>query len=248
MLKKFFVLGLVFFYVAEAFSLEYGLTGGVRSTPQSLSAGVYGKNGLVLWDKRNAENIWQYGFVNVGGEVAIHGLAEAQIEFRPVSILGITVFKSYTTRFYKTKTLDCELIDCGGNLVKSGYRLQLLLGFGDYLLVPGLSNTRFDSESTGPIAGESEFIIFSSPTDVGISKNLFLGKKIDGAVLGIYHNEIVNDTFDEIAKFDYVIYKFPPKDNLTYAVGAGFFESSHAARIGSVFVNAGMSFGEKLGL
>lgn len=233
--------------IAQA--MEYGVSGGIRSTPQSLSAGAYVKEGKILWDAREGGSIWKYGYVNVGAEAAIHGFVQGEIEFRPISILGITYFASSTSRFYDTRTLHCEEVNCRGNLLRSGLKLQLLLGFGDYIVVPSYSNTNVrHSEMTKAVSDESEFVLLAPESDRVVARGIFLGKKIDGAIVGLLANSRKGQATGDEANFRYLVYKFPQKDEMTMAAGLGVFDSTHAASTGSAFFTVQWAYGEKLGL
>lgn len=235
--------------LSRAHALEYGYNAGVRSVPQSLSAGFYIKEGKILWDSRSEGNIWKYGYVNVGAEAAIHGFVQGEIEFRPISILGITTFASYTSRFYDTKTLRCEEISCRGKLLRSGLKLQLLLGYQDFIFVPSYSvtNTKND-ETSKAVADESEFVILSPETDRVVARGAFLGLKQGDAIFGLLTNHRKAQTSGDESTFRYLVYKFPPQAEMTMAAGIGTFQSTHAALSGSAFFTVQWAYGQKLGL
>jgi hypothetical protein len=241
------IISTLLFLSSTAFGLEINLVPQARTYPTSGSAEVSARHEIMLWDQRSDAK-WKYGFVQPRVAVATHGLAEAALNFYPISILELGAAYSSTSRYYKTKPFDCDLFVCGGVMTRHRYTVRLVGGkeFESFKLLALATYHRVrisNADNTKPLVDEVEVLAAMPGSDTVESTSLMLGASRDEKTLGLYlkKGKFVDAKTEN--DMQYLIYR-QKMDGYAAQVGLGRYASDYHDPGFSAIVGATWSWGE----
>jgi len=221
--------------------------GGFRSTPQSASIEAQYFYNEKIWNGSEGEPAWKYGFWRVGGFVAIHGQAGVKVDVFPISIWQIQLQRNMTSRFYDTKNVNCDMVECRGVLQRGIFKTSLALGYENYFFVPSYSVTDLTMNSGSKnFSSEEDNIVADHSGDQLVTTQMALGLKQNDQkwVLVSKESRMVNSRDSNSSQ--YLIWSQSRDKNLNYFIGAGTYRSSYLKSSGSIVLGINWSAGENL--
>jgi hypothetical protein len=183
-------LAAIAFWTPAARALEFTLTPSIRSYPTSGSVEAQVREEYLIWDQRQDAK-WKFGFVQPRAMIGAHGLAEAGLNFNPVSFLELGAAYSTVSRYYNTRPFDCDAVVCKGILARHRYTARLVGGheFDSFSLLGMLTYHRIrlsTADASKPLLDESEVLLGAPGSDTVESQSLMLGAQREGCLLGVY--------------------------------------------------------------
>ncbi len=234
-----------------AFGLEINLMPQARTYPTSGSAELNARHEFILWDQRSDAK-WKYGFVQPKVAVATHGLAEAGLNFYPISILELGAAYSTTSRYYKTKPFDCDAYVCQGVVQRHRTTVRLVGGkeFETFKLMALATYHRIrlsNADNSKPMVDEVEVLAAMPGSDTLESTSLMLGASREEKTLALYFKK--GRMLDAKTENDaqYVIYR-QKMDGYTLQGGVGRYASDFHDPGFSAIAGATWTWGESQSL
>jgi hypothetical protein len=210
------------------FDLSLGLQG--RTLP-SLGAEIYADSGynLLLWGKKkNSRDIF-YGLLRPSVSFSTSGVinaAKAELEFFPISFLGIAAARQYLNSNYDFPFFNCQEVTCTGEFVRNYVEAKMVLGANGWIL---LSNYKIDTlrspNSQAPMADWRNVIVGEPGEEVQIEKKILLAHATSDKLVGILAENVQFQGSKERKESYAAIYQIR-KGQLSYMLGAGPFRTS----------------------
>jgi hypothetical protein len=245
--------------VAES-QYSYNLSGGLRTFPLGFSVGAETKWGQYLWDKREADlKSILFGLVQESFFVGSHGLIGINLDFYPISFIKISAGKSFVSKYYEIRTLDCTKVECKGTLARTYFKVALALGYDNYVLVPQYSNVNMVSRThLIPFGSEDDYLVGAAGQDTAVSGQVLVGYKYFDSLVGLLVKSTQMKDYKDKAMSQYFLWQMPlgkvmdlsaignwqvfqEKSKMKLTLGAGMFSSDWADPGFSMI--AGISFG-----
>ncbi len=212
--------------------LEFG--GLLRS--YALGGGVYGNLGYgqKIWESSSE---YMYGYLRPSVFGITSGVINSfggQIDFYPISFLGVFAGSSYT---YRGDTdilaaVDCNNFYCGGNIKRDYFGGRFLFGLGSFFLSSRYrvfktslekgSDTAFIDELANTIASAGEDTRLE--TDISTGFNLSKDEK-----LGVSYRYNLMKNTESNTTYIFLFYQIK-SGAFKYTTGAGGFESESGSR------------------
>lgn len=170
---------------------DYQVGGVFRSFPIGGLAHANAGASMKIWGDENAKPF--YGFLRGSGTFRSSGIinsASAELEFFPISFLGITsqLEKSYRNPF-ALDTFDCDIVHCQGNLLRKTVGVKGAITVKGYFTLFNLTTTLQEIDKTANdkiFADEMSTLEGSAGKDRRNSLSIVLGKDInDSTKLGV---------------------------------------------------------------
>lgn len=232
---------------------HYQLQAGARSFPRSGTLEAHAYLNQHLWKASDESLNWKYGFWKAGGFVATHGQAALKVDIFPISFWQVGFQKGITSRFYETLTLDCEQINCGGQVIRDTLRTTLALAYKDFFLIPSYSRTHLSlvtngTNPTDDFSSEEDNLVASKAGDDLLLTQVVFGFKAGQQRWLFLNKESHMQESGDWNHSQYVVWSKTVDQQWNYFVGAGQYRSNHAAMVGSVVAGFNWSMGENLSL
>ncbi|MBL7713960.1 MAG: hypothetical protein JNL01_00745 [Bdellovibrionales bacterium] len=177
---------------------------------------------------------WKFGFVRVLGNVQTIGISNrafAEVQFFPISILGLAAGYGVHHRLSKNPNYDCIIEQCKGGLSRSYVRGQFLAGaLGAFVLLQARVDQINNSTDSRPFLEETSSLFSSAAQDRLQSTSVMLGYTIDPTwtVTTSWNRQQFQNAGDAGAQNRTLmvnVSRFSGKWNTT--LGAGTYDSSH---------------------
>lgn len=223
---------LIFLFPVSAMALKVAVIPSARTFPQGGSVEASVKEEWMLWNQKTEAQFWRYGFLQSKALVAAHGLAEAQLNFFPISILEMGFAMAQTSRYYHTKTFNCDQVTCMGNVRREKFTLRLALGAGHWVGLASYHQSRLSTEDhSRPVADESEHLLAESRGDTLESQSVFVGRKIQKNTWGVAFRQAGYRASGFRNEAQYLVFRSPFSwmgEDLEVNVGLGRYDSDHS--------------------
>lgn len=249
MLKKIIFTLCLFAGTAQAFDMHIGPS--VRTYPTSGSFEFTARHEYLLWDKRD-EAFFKFGFVQPKLTLGAHGLAEASVNLYPISILEIGAGYGTVSRFYTSKTFDCDIVVCQGVVQRNRFTTRLVLGhkMESFDLLGVLSYNRIRSSSADdskPLVDETEVLLSAPGSDTLETHSILIGAKRDDKTYALFAKQGRYLDADTKNESQFLIYR-QSMDGYSYAVGAGRWASDFTTPGFSAIANITWTWGKSISL
>lgn len=230
-MNKFLFLGLLLSFSAWGktnFDLSLGLQG--RSAP-SLGAEVYAESGynLVWWGKKEKTKDVLYGLIRPSLSFSSSGVinsAKAELEFFPVSFLGIAAGRQFIHSNYEFPFFDCEQVVCKGRYERNFVEGKMALAAGGWVLVGHYKIDVLEAHEGGqPMADWRNVIIGDPKRDVQIEKKLIFGKNQGNHLTGVMIENVQFQGSRERKESFAGVYQIRHKST-NYMLGLGAFHTN----------------------
>ena len=168
--------------MASSYAAHAGWSGdglvAYRSLPQG--AAVQADPGFEyrLWGAKNSAADFEYGYIRLAAPASTSLVVNrigAQIEIFPISIMGLVVGQSYSSRSVDLDTLPCDQVDCHGRLAKTYFRFHLVGAYGDLFFRPewSIENQNFSRETV--YGDEGSNLVGTTGGDVLVKSEVLVG-------------------------------------------------------------------------
>lgn len=213
-----YCLGLIAFigFCPISFSLalsSYSLNAGLRSFPLGFSVGGEFKGTQYLWGQSQSEvfsNSVFYGLLQESVFVGSHGLVGVSIDVYPISFLKFTAGKSYVTKYYEVRTLNCERYECKGNLVRDFYKASIALAYGSFIFSPQYLQVEMSSLNRQiPFVSEEDYLVGTIGKDTAVTRQALLAYQFSGSIVGLLIRSTEMLKFKNKALSQYFIWQLP---------------------------------------
>lgn len=210
------------------FDLSTGLQG--RTLP-TIGAEVYADSGynFVFWGKKEDPKDFLYGLIRPSVGVSSSGVingAKAELEFFPISILGITVGRQIINSNFEFPFFDCDEVNCKGEFQRNYVEGKAVIGAKGWILMGNYKVDHVTSPDRGrPMADWRNVIVGDIRSDVQIEKKLLLAKTFNNKLIGILGENVQFQGSRERKESYAAVYQFKHKET-SYMFGAGAFHTS----------------------
>lgn len=178
--------GLLLLMTSMAHGLDLSIAPAVRTYPTSGSAEIVARHEFLLWDQRD-DAMWKFGFIQPKLSLGTHGLAEAGLNFYPISILELGAGYATTSRFYETKPFDCAQNVCKGIVQKHRLTARLVGAVGNFIAILTAHRIRIsEKDDSKPLVDETEVLLANPGSDTLEAYSLLAGMKQENDTYGIY--------------------------------------------------------------
>lgn len=232
----------------QAQALEVSLAPSVRTYPQSASAEISVKEEWLIWNEKSEDLPWYFGFLQAKAVVASHGMIEGQLSVFPISFIEIGYSVSQTSRFYETKTFNCDRVICRGNVLREKSFVRLAWAYKDWVFIPSSYRKRIsNSDKSKFLADEVEHLLaWPGGDDLDVS-TFIVGKNIGKNFLALVHREAQYYLSDKRNEAQYLVYRTRWR-GASFSGGAGRYFSSYADPQLSVVAALTWSWGDSMSL
>lgn len=210
------------------FDLTLGLQG--RTLP-SLGAEVYADSGynLVFWGKKKGPKDVLYGLIRPSIGVSSSGVinsVKGEIEFFPISFLGISAGRQFIHSNYDFPFLNCDEVACEGEFRRNWVESKMVLGAKGWIAMGSYKvDTLRGPDNSTPMADWRNVIIGEAGEEVQIEKKLIVGKMFSNKLVGILAENVQFLGSKERKESYAAVYQFRHK-HTSYMFGAGPFRTS----------------------
>lgn len=190
--------------------LSYGIAGGVRSYPFGASVGGDIKASQFLWGEAPGEKGIMFGLIQESLVLASHGMAGAQIDVYPISIVKLSYGQSVTQKYYEIKTLDCDKAECPGTLHRAYFKAAFVLGYENFLFLPQWQKTLVSGQSSQRLLGLEDEYLLGGPEseEVEVQQTLF-GYKYHDSVVGLFVRKAKTKKVANESLSQYFVWQMP---------------------------------------
>jgi hypothetical protein len=215
-------------FAATKFDASYGVQG--RTLP-AFGAELYADSGLnfKFWGKKNEPKDVLYGLIRPNVGVSTSGVinsAKAEIEFFPISFIGISAGRQIINSNFDFNFLDCKNIQCQGEFMRNYVESKMVVGYKGWV---ALGNYKVDTlrspNNDSPMADWRHVIVGQGGEEVQIEKKLLLGKVFNQHMLGVLIENVQFLGSRERKESFAAVYQIR-KNDTQYMMGAGLFHSS----------------------
>ena len=232
---------------SSAQALEVNVAPAMRTYPSSASAEINARHEFLIWDQRD-QALWKFGFIQPKVTLGAHGLAEGSLQIYPISILELGAGYGTTSRFYDTKTFNCDDVICRGIVQRHRLTARLVGAVGDFLAVATHHRIRISTgDDSKPLADESEVLLATSGGDTFEATSLLLGMKRDTEMFGVYAKQGRYLEARTENQAQYLIYR--KQDGVwSYAGGLGRYASDFSEPGFSAYATVVWTWGSTISL
>lgn len=246
-------IALIFSMQTQAF-FERKLGAMVISNPigASLSAGL--AYNYKVWSDSDV-NFWKYGYirpkVNYDTSYAINTFS-GEIQLFPISLLGVSFGSFHAYRNVKELwSFNCDTYNCAGQLRRNFYRINLNLGYKDY--VTSIAFTKdylYTSDAYLPFVDYSSMLLIEGPSSEQDRLLAFFGyklsEKLNVGVIEMY-SQIHNKSGSNKSEAQFLAVN-AKADDMNWVVGMGTFGSDYHEKFFSLLVKVSWSIDPTLSL
>lgn len=208
------------------------LSGGIQGrTLPSFGAEIYAESGYnqLLWGKKESKKDFKYGLLrpSIGASTsAVINSIKGELEFFPISILGISAGKQIIHSNFNFPFFDCSQIACTGRFERNFIETKMVLGFKGWIAVGNYKTDTLNSpDAQRPMADWRNVIIGEADHEVQIEKKLLVGKMISHELFGVMYEHVQFQGSREMKESFIGVYQTSSKNNL-YLIGAGSFHTN----------------------
>lgn len=201
-----------------------------RSSP-AIGAEIYAESGynIVWWGKKKGPKDVFYGLIRPSlalSSSAVINSAKAEIEFFPVSFLGIAAGRQIINSNYEFPFFKCEETVCKGTYERNFVEAKMALGAGGWI---GVAHYKVDILETSndklPMADWRNVILGNPGREVQIEKKLILAKAFGNSLAGVLIENVQFQGSRERKESFAGIYQIRHKDT-NYMLGLGAFHTN----------------------
>lgn len=237
-MKYFFLI--LFLTLQSSAYFERGLSAAAGTNPKGANIKASLAYNYEVWSARtNESDFWKYGYLRpkVFFESSYYiNTTAAELQIYPVAIFGGAIGTSYADRTVTSlDLLECDTVNCKGQLRKSYYNVNLNLGYGSLLAVLLYEKDYLQSsESDRPLVEYSSMLPIPEKNSE-LEKNIaFIGFKINEKMtMGFY--ESLYKIKDKKSEGLYLVANYKEED-FSYTLGAGTFGSDYYEKSFAAFV------------
>lgn len=217
-----------------------------------LSVGIQGRTGpsigaeanldtgynLVFWGQKNEKKDVLYGLIRPSLGLSTSGVINAvkgELEFFPISFIGLTVGRQIIHSNYKFSFLKCDEIVCKGEFHRNYVEGKMALGAQGWIAV-GHYKVDVVQATNGklPMADWRNVIVGQNGRDVQIEKKLILGKFVGDHMFGVLLENVKFQDSGEMRESYTGAYQF--KHNSTnYMMAIGVYKTSQVPLGGIIY-------------
>lgn len=211
----------------------------VEQLLRSFPTGFYVKSNIgyskKIW---KGEEDYLYGYIRPALNLqtsAVVNVANAHIDFNPISFVNLYAGSSYTNRnISKISNFDCEQVSCRGRLKRTYYGARVALALKKFVLVTGVKkiNVHFEKASSLSFADELSSTIASPSNDLLTQKLFMLGYKVKENLMLAYlgqFNHMKNT--DQKTKMHIILGKYSINKDWEVSAGPGVFETRTGSKV-----------------
>jgi len=209
------------------FDLFFGAQG--RTLP-AIGAEVYAESGYnqLLWGKKETSKDVLYGLIrpslNVSSSAVINS-TKAELEFFPISFLGLSVGRQYIHSNYEFPFFDCDQVECKGTYERNWFEAKMALGHGGWVVVGNYKIDNLTGPSDDkPMADWRNVIVGAPGKDVQIDKKLVVAKMFGPHMAGVLIESTLFLESRERRESFAAVYQYKHNDT-QYMFGAGPFHT-----------------------
>lgn len=206
-------------------SSSYSLNAGLRSFPLGFSVGGDLKWTQYLWgqnqnvsilnsaeEKASAQPVL-FGLIQESVFIGSHGLVGVNIDIFPISFLKLTAGKSYVSKYYEVRTLNCDRFECKGNLVRDYYKAALALAYGPFIFAPQYNQIEMTSRNRMlPFVSEEDYLVGAIGADTAITRQALLAYQYTDSIVGLLIRSTEVLKFKNKALSQYFVWQLPLKN------------------------------------
>lgn len=214
---------------------KFDFSGGIQGrTLPSFGAEIYAESGYnqLLWGKKENKTDFKYGLIrpSIGASTsAVINSIKGEIEFFPISILGLSAGKQIIHSNFNFPFFDCTEIACTGQFERNFIETKMVLGLKGWIAVGNYKMDTLNSpDPNRPMADWRNVIIGEADHEVQIEKKLLVGKMIGQELFGVMYEHVQFQGSREMKESFIGVYQTASKNNL-YLVGAGTFHTNQQA-------------------
>jgi hypothetical protein len=209
------------------FDLSAGLQG--RTLP-SVGAELYVESGYnqLLWGNKKKSTDVIFGMVRPVIGLSTSGVinvAKAELEFFPISFIGLTAGRQYIHSSFDFPFFNCEVVTCKGEFERNYIESKIILGYSGWIAMGSYKIDKVNSpDKNTPMPDWRNVIIGNPKREIQIEKKLILGKLFSNKLVGVLLENVEFLGSRERKESFMGIYQFVNKSN-SYMIGAGAFHS-----------------------
>jgi hypothetical protein len=209
------------------FDLNYGIQG--RSLP-SFGAELYADTGYnqLLWGKKTEPKDVLYGLIRPSlstSTSAVINSVKGELEFFPISFLGIAAGRQIIHSNFDFPFLDCEEVVCRGEYGRDFIENKMVLGFKGWVLLGNYKIDNLRAPNGKKKMADWRNVIAGDPGhEVQIEKKLLFGKIFSNQMAGVLIENVQFMGSRERKESFAAIYQFK-KEETFYMFGAGGFHT-----------------------
>ncbi len=214
---------------------KFDFSGGIQGrTLPSFGAEIYAESGYnqLLWGKKENKTDFKYGLIrpSIGASTsAVINSIKGEIEFFPISILGLSAGKQIIHSNFNFPFFDCTQIACTGQFERNFIETKMVLGLKGWIAVGNYKMDTLNSpDPNRPMADWRNVIIGEADHEVQIEKKLLVGKMIGQELFGVMYEHVQFQGSREMKESFIGVYQTASKNNL-YLIGAGTFHTNQQA-------------------
>lgn len=211
---------------------QFDFSGGIQGrTLPSFGAEIYAESGYnqLLWGKKENKTDFKYGLIRpsvAASTSAVINSIKGEVEFFPISILGLSAGKQIIHSNFNFPFFDCTQIACTGQFERNFIETKMVLGFKGWIAVGNYKTDTLNSpDPQRPMADWRNVIIGEADQEVQIEKKLLVGKMISHELFGVMYEHVQFQGSREMKESFIGVYQTASKNNL-YLVGAGTFHTN----------------------
>ena len=226
------------FYALKSFGkLDYDLRLASRSYPQGIAAQSDIGYGYKLWEKDKV----MYGYLRPGLNFQASGVvnyAGAQLDFYPVSFIGISYGKTYGHRsFDEFQGFDCQSISCENSIEKNHLGVNIALSYKNIKLINLYKKQDFSNETPGQFFAEEYSNLVGFEDDELTTNVTLLGYQLtEKLLIGFFHMYNKMERTNQISRARLLMGNFTSGD-FVYQAGIGAFENRNKVdHLSAIFI------------
>lgn len=220
-----------------------------RTKPATINpTGMVAYDGL-LWGEYSKESPL-YGYYRIGARAGGNPSYGALLQVAPIAPLIFEIQKGYTHRFAKISTIDCNTVECKGQIDRTDYSVRLIAAKNNFILLSSATWREIRTpDGSLPVGLESEVFVVSPGFHRFFETSFTFGYQLpENQLVGVMVNNGVISEGSRKSSSVYAIYR-SKWDEYNYAVGAGTYKSDAPDQDGlSALFSISRSWGDKLSL
>jgi hypothetical protein len=223
-----FILFFFSFLTWAKFDLATGIQ--ARSLPM-IGGEIYAESGFnqLLWGTKKTTQDFKYGLIRPSLGVstsAVINSAKAELEFFPISFLGIAVGRQYLHSNFDFPFFDCEEVTCQGEFIRNFVETKLALAHKGWIALTNYKVDTLRSPQKDRPQGDWRNVILGDPgTEVQHEKKLLIGKMFSQHMVGILAEHAQFEGSKEAKEGFTAVYQLR-RENTSYMFGLGSFRTS----------------------
>jgi hypothetical protein len=209
------------------FDLSAGIQG--RTLP-SVGGELYLESGYnqIIWGKRKSSKDVLFGLIRPSLGLSTSGVinvAKAELEFFPISFIGITAGRQYIHSNFEFPFFNCEAVTCKGEFERNYVEGKMILGLKGWIAMGTYKVDKINSPDDGnPMPDWRNVIIGNPAREIQVEKKLIAGKLISNKLVGVLLENVKFLGSGERKESFMGIFQISTKSN-SYMFGAGAFHT-----------------------